>query len=89
MFGDRPGHILDTPENRKLILEVANNIDCELGTDIFNTVWYAKTNGDGTQVWVQCHKGTICNAGVNNEPQPFDSKYGLRNTSAFRGKEGD
>ena len=77
IFGARDGHILDTPANRDLITNVANNPATKLGTDKFGTTWSAQIQADGTQVWVQTRNGQVWNAGVNTTPKPFDPNTGL------------
>jgi filamentous hemagglutinin len=68
----------DTPANRALIENTANNKANYLGTDKYGTDWYAKTQADGTQVWVECRNGTITNGGLNASPKPFNPETGLK-----------
>ena len=79
MFGDRPGHLPDTPENRALFESIANNNETYLGTDSMNARWYAQIQPDGSQVWVRVWNGTIFNGGINEIPRPWDSTTGLNN----------
>ncbi len=77
IFRDAPGHLADTPANRKLLQGVADDASTALGTDKFGNVWSARTLDDGTQVWVQSRNGVIKNGGLNQTPRIFDSTTGL------------
>jgi len=77
IFGNRPGHMPDTPVNRNLIQSVASNPRNFLGTDAHGTQWFAKTLPNGNQVWVRVHNNTISNAGLNTTPRPFNPTRGL------------
>ena len=81
IFKNEPGHIPDTPENRKLIIDTVldkkNYVEqCKRGT-----YWYEKILPDGKQVWVAVRDDTIIrNAGINEIPRIFDKETGfLRN----------
>lgn len=41
IFCDRPGHLIDTPHNRQLLLEVAGDSKNYLGTDKYGKAWHA------------------------------------------------
>ena len=77
IFRNADGHLPDTPENRRLLIDVADDADTTLGTDKFGNVWSARTNADGTQVWVQTRNGEIINGGLNQTPRQFNSETGL------------
>lgn len=79
MFADRPGHLLDTPENRALLESVANNPNNFLGTDSMNTQWYAQIQSDGSQIWARVWNGSIFNGGINEIPREFNPITGLNN----------
>lgn len=72
IFREARGHLLDTPENRKLITETANELENYLGTDKYGNENYAKILPDGSQIWVMVRNGTIQNAGKNLKPRIFD-----------------
>lgn len=73
-FRNARGHLrADTPENRSLLEQVANNPDSQLGTDKFGNRWAAENLPDGTQVWTQRRGGEIINGGVNTTPRNLDS----------------
>lgn len=77
MFGNREGHLPDTPANRKLIEELANDDNHKLGTDKWGNEWYARVNGDGSQTWVSVHNGVIQNCGKNSKQHPWNEVTGL------------
>lgn len=77
IFGKREGHILDTPANRKLLEDVANDKNTTLGTDAYGNEWSASMQADGTQVWTQTRNGEVINGGVNLSPQSFNPTTGL------------
>jgi len=77
IFRDAPGHLADTPANRKLLQGVANDSRTTLGTDRFGNSWSARTRSDGSQVWVQTRNGVIQNGGVNSTPRSFNPQTGL------------
>lgn len=79
IFRKAPGHLLETDENKRLILSVANDPVCYIGTDSKNKKWYAKTLSDGSQIWVSVYNAIISDAGLNNSPRRFDTDSGLNN----------
>ncbi|WP_224367594.1 hypothetical protein [Hyalangium versicolor] len=85
IFRDAPGHLKDTPANRQLLKDVANDPGARLGTDKFGNRWSARTNPDGTQTWVQIRNGEIINGGVNPTPRMFHPETGLSALKPIRG----
>ena len=79
IFADRPGHLVDTEENRALIESVANNSNNYLGTDSMNTQWYAQIQPDGSQIWARVWNDTIFNGGINDIPREWNEATGLNN----------
>ena len=79
IFRQKPGHLPDTPTNRKLLLEVAGNPNNFLGIDKHGNSWHAKIQKDGTQVWSISRNGEIRDAGVNKKAQIFHKETGLSN----------
>jgi filamentous hemagglutinin len=77
MFRDASGHISDTPANRKLIEDIANDPATMLGVDKKGNSWSAKMMPDGTQAWAQIRDGKVINAGINKTPISFDPNTGL------------
>jgi N-acetylneuraminic acid mutarotase len=83
IFRNAPGHLPDTPANRKLILDVASNRKNYYGKDMFGNEWYALRRSDGSQVWAQVRNGQIRNGGLNPTPRPWNPQTGFsypRNT---------
>jgi hypothetical protein len=68
IFAKRRGHIEDTAENRKLLIDTAANEANCIGTKPNGNRWYAKELDNGTQAWVEVLNGIIQNGGVNNTP---------------------
>ena len=64
IFGDRPGHIPDTPENRERVLDAVNEGNYR-DTDQYGNQRHFEVNDDGSQTWVHVRNGVIQNAGVN------------------------
>jgi RHS repeat-associated protein len=77
IFRNEPGHIPDTPSNRMLLQDVANDPSSVLGPDKFGNTWAARINADGSQTWVQYRGNTIINGGVNNPPKLYNPDTGL------------
>lgn len=77
IFRDQPGHVLDTPENRQMLFDVANNPDNYSGRDRFGNYWYVANHPDGGQIWVKVRDGKIINGGFNLIPKPWNSSTGL------------
>ena len=68
MFRDALNHIADTPANRRLITEVANDSANYVKT-VKGVSTYHKLLSDGRQVWVEVHGGEITNGGINSVPR--------------------
>jgi hypothetical protein len=77
MLRDDKGHLVDTPSNRKLLLDTANNQKNFLGTDKYGTSWYARMLPNGDQVWTTVRNNIIRNGGLNKVPKIFNSETGL------------
>jgi hypothetical protein len=78
IFRDIEGHFVeDTPVNREILINIALNADNYLGTDKWGNNWYAKTQADGTQIWVQVRNGEIINGGFNNISRPWNTLTGF------------
>jgi len=76
-FRNAPGHLKDTPANRKLLERVANDPKCKLGPDEHGNTLHGYIQNDGTPVWVQLRDGKIINGGVNQVPKVYNPKTGL------------
>jgi filamentous hemagglutinin len=77
IFRDSEGHISDTPANRQLLENVANDPSAILGTDKYGTTWAAKLNPEGTQTWVGIRGGKVSYGGINQTPKSFNPQTGL------------
>ncbi len=77
MFGNRPGHLIDTPANRKLLIELGSNKNNFLGLDKHGNEWYGKIIADGRQLWASMRNQVIRNGGINNPPRIFHPDTGL------------
>jgi hypothetical protein len=77
IFEDRPGHLTDTPENRKSLIGLASNIKNFLGFDKHGTEWYARLTENGNQLWAAVRNGIIRNGGMNEIPRTFNPETGL------------
>jgi hypothetical protein len=74
IFRDKPGHFKDeTPQNRQLLKDVANDPKNFVRTDKWGKDWYAKTLPNGKQIWVHVKGGKIVNGGINDNPRSFNS----------------
>ena len=77
IFRDAEGHIPDTPENRTLLLRVANDPAAFLGQDRYANDWSALVQQDGTHVWTQARNGKMINGGINITPRTLGGETGL------------
>ena len=77
IFRDDTGHLLDTPTNRQLLLDVANDPASALGLDRYGNQWFARILPGGSQAWVSVRNGTIQNGGVNLVPRAYNPSTGL------------
>jgi len=79
IFRDDEGHFKeDTPENRKQIEDVANDMKNWIGKDANGTDWYGKIKEDGTQIWAEVRGNEIRNAGINDSPKKWDPEVGFK-----------
>jgi hypothetical protein len=77
IFRDAEGHMPDTPENRALLVEVADDPTTMLGMDGLGNVWSARLQSDGSQLWTQTRGDQIVNGGLNRRPRSFDLRTGM------------
>lgn len=77
IFRKDEGHVVDTPENRRLLLDVANDVSARLESDQYGNIWAARTLPDGQQAWVRIRADTILNGGINATPRDFNPRTGL------------
>lgn len=78
IFRNEEGHLpYDTPENRKLLLDLVSDQKNFLVKDIHGTNWYSKTLPNGKQLWATTRGYLIRNGGINNIPKTPNSITGL------------
>lgn len=77
IFREEKGHLPDTPENRKLLLDLANQKEYHQGKDCHGNDWHVRLNEDGTQDWVRSMNQTINEGGKNISPITWDEETGL------------
>ena len=70
------GKLLDNETNRSLITKLSNGNS--LGVDAYGKSWYAKTLGNGTQIYSYAQNGVIKGAGINITPVNIITRYGLK-----------
>lgn len=68
IFRKEAGHVEDTPENRKMLQELANDPGHHIGKDMWGNEWHVRNNENGTQDWVR-HRNMIINEGGRNMTQ--------------------
>ena len=78
IFRNADGHVPDTPANRALLGDVANDVMYFRGTDIYGIEWYVKNMTDGRQVWVQVRNGVIFEGGINDIPKIWNTETGFK-----------
>lgn|GEM_PF-3163049 len=72
IFRKDNGHFeYDTPENRKLLEDVANNQKNFIEMKPSGTKIYRQLISDGREVWVEVFKDSIRNGGINLNPRSF------------------
>lgn len=76
---DKPGHLIDTPKNRKLLEKLANDRSKYVGKDKYGNSWNTEITDTGAQNWVRYQNGTINEGGQNQKPRKWDNETGLNN----------
>jgi len=87
IFGNRPGHLPDTPSNRKLLTDTANTPKYYRGTDRFGNQWHVQMDEKGRQVWTRSQNGKINEGGRNNTPRSWDKDTGLNRNPTPRNRK--
>jgi hypothetical protein len=87
IFKDKPGHLKDTPENRKTLVKLANNKSKYVGKDKYGNSWNIETTDSGVQNWVRYQNGTINEGGQNQTPRKWDNETGLNHNPVKRRKK--
>ncbi len=68
--------LVDNPTNRNLISEISNGK--ALGIDAYGKSWFARTMGDGTQIYTYTQNGVVKGAGINQTAIDIVKRYGLK-----------
>ena len=91
IFRDEEGHLPNTPENRKMISDLANDVQYYVGKDCYGNDWHIRNNEDGTQDWVRHQNMVINEGGKNISPITWDPETGLYNNikNTFRRKKNE
>lgn len=77
IFRNKSGHLLDTPKNRGILVDLANDSSKYKGTDKYGNRWNIEIDNKGRQVWVTVQKNTITNGGRNDVHRNWDMETGL------------
>jgi len=77
IFREAEGHLPDTPENRKLLEDLANDRGAVSGPDKYGNTWFRRVLPNGTQVWTSARNAIIQNGGLNTSPKAYNSQTGL------------
>lgn len=88
IFRNETGHLPNTPENKKLLLDLVNDTKNLKGKDQWGNTCYEKVLSDGKQIWAEVWKGKIKNGGINEagSTRVFNNKTGLK--SLFKTTQG-
>ena len=86
IFSGKEGHLRDTPENRKLLTDLANNHNKFVGKDKYGNCWNIDDGANGIQTWVRYQNGTINEGGQNLFPRSWNTETGLNNNPVKRRK---
>ena len=83
IFREDEGHLPDTPENRKMVSDLANDDRYYVGKDKYGNDWHIRNNENGEQDWVRHQNMVINEGGRNSIPISWDPETGLfRNIKA-------
>ena len=77
IFRNDAGHLPDTPENRKLLVDLANDNRYHMGVDRFGNDWNVRLNNDRTQDWTRSMNQVIIEGGRNLTPINWNDETGL------------
>lgn len=77
IMSDRPGHMIDTPENRKILENISDDKNNFIRSDPRGFNIYSKVV-NGKEYWVYERNGVIQNGGVNYDNFKHHKKGGKR-----------
>lgn len=75
-FRKARGHLIDSTENRGLVLDMAKQAKNRLGECKKGNVWYAEILDNGQQLWASTRDNLIRNCGLNEIPLLFNQETG-------------
>ena len=84
IFAEREGHLADTPANRKLLVDLANDKSKYVGKDRYGNAWNISTIADGSQIWARYQNGVLNEGGKNSTPRAWDRETGLNRNPVKR-----
>jgi len=87
LFEKRDGHIPNTEENKKVIMDLVKDKANYLGDDRHGNWWYGKILPDGRQLWASAWGDVVGNCGLNETPKPYHPKTGLCNYNPSKRKK--
>jgi len=82
LFEDRPGHVVDTFENRERFVALAKDPTKFLTESDWGNWWYAEILPNGTQLWAEVRGEKIINCGINELPLECNKDTGLSRSKA-------
>ena len=82
IFRNEEGHLKDTQENRKMLLDLANADKYHIGKDMYGNEWHIRINEDGSQDYTREMHQIINEGGKNRIPRPWDEMTGLNRNPA-------
>lgn len=89
IFREEEGHLMDTPENRDILLKLANDESTHAGIDKYGNDWNIRLNEDGSQYWVRSQNQVINEGGRNTNPLPWNDETGLFRNPELRIRRND
>lgn len=69
IFRKSEGHLQNTVENQKILVDLANDKSKYIGTDIYGNNWNVNYNNSGEQIWVRYRNNVINEGGINKIPR--------------------
>lgn len=87
IFSGKEGHLIDTPQNRRLLRNLANDKSKFTGKDKYGNSWNTEITSEGAQNWVRYRNGMINEGGQNRIPRKWNGETGLNNNPVKRRKK--
>ena len=86
IFGERAGHLPDTPENRSTLTRLARDSSKFVGNDKYGNSWNVEITSEGFQNWVRYRNSAINEGGQNRIPKTWNPETGLNSNPEKRPK---